>query len=389
MPFDWMARELEHKQQQGYLRSRTVVEYEKDSVICIAGKHYLNFSSNDYLAMRQHEGLLQCWVEGLAQFGAGSGASPLVTGYTKAHQALESYLAEHLKREAVLLFNSGFSANQALCQALFPAGGNIVADKYMHASFIDGAQGSSGQLRRFKHNDISHLRQQLAACDTADTLIACEGIYSMDGDASPLTELASLSHQHDCWMMVDDAHGLGVLGETGLGSVQAYGLSQQQVPIVMGTFGKAIGTGGAFVAGSQLLIDYLVNNARHYIYSTAMPSAQALATLYSFEHIATADKRDTLQQNIAYFKKYAAQCGIALMPSTSPIQPVVIGNPQRAVAFSEALKQRGIWAPAIRYPSVPKGTDRIRITLNSGHTRQDITAVCDALSLAAQETSHV
>lgn len=388
MPFDWMARELEHKQQQGYLRSRTVVEYEKDGVISVAGNHYLNFSSNDYLAMRQHEGLLQCWVEGLAQFGAGSGASPLVTGYTQAHQALESYLAEHLDRAAVLLFNSGFSANQALCKALFPAGGSIFADKYMHASFIDGAQATNGQLRRFKHNDVSHLRQHLVACDTPDKLIACEGIYSMDGDASPLTELASLSQQHNGWLMVDDAHGLGVLGETGLGSVQAYGLSQQQVPIVMGTFGKAIGTGGAFVAGSQLLIDYLVNNARDYIYSTAMPPAQALATLYSFEYIAKADKRKMLQQNIDYFKEYAKQCGVVLMPSDSPIQPVVIGSPQRAVAFSKALAQRGIWAPAIRHPSVPKGTDRIRITLNSGHTQQDITAVCDALSLAAEEIGH-
>ena len=413
MPFNWIADHLQQKQNDGYLRHRTPIEYEKDGIICVAGQHYLNFASNDYLGMRQHEGLLQCWVEGLAQFGGGSGASPLVTGYSQAHQALEAYLAEQLNREAVLLFNSGFAANQAICQALFPdsglssgsglssrselssrsglssGSGLLLADKYMHASFIDGAMGCSGQLKRFRHNDLAHLSRLLTdhatGDNTCDTLVATESIFSMDGDTAPLPELVALCKQHQSWLMVDDAHGFGVLGETGLGCAEQYQLSQADVPVLMGTFGKAIGTGGAFVAGSQDLIDYLLNSAREYIYSTAMPPAQALASLFSLQHIATSEQRSTLQQNIAAFRQQAARQGLGLSSSESAIQPIQAGSPKAALKMSEGLKARGIWVPTIRYPTVPKGTDRLRITLSAHHTQQDISALCDALALARDE----
>lgn len=388
MAFDWLDTALDSKKQDGYLRTRAVVEYEKDGIICINGAHYLNFASNDYLGMRHDEGVLQTWVEGLAQFGGSSGASPLVTGYTQAHQALEAYLAEHLNREAVLLFNSGFAANQAVCQALFgqhnSGDGLIVADKYMHASFIDGALACNATLRRFRHNDMQHAEQILAKHHEADCLIASEGVFSMDGDSAPLDELIALSQAHNSWLMLDDAHGFGVLGTRAMGSAEHYQLTQQQVPLVMGTFGKAVGTAGAFVAGSQALIDYLVNEARHYIYSTAMPPAQALATLYALQHIPGSGRQQQLQDNIAAFRQRAEQAGLALSASASAIQPVVIGDPDQTLALADALKARGIWVGAIRYPTVPKATDRLRITLSSSHTRRDIEALVDALALARE-----
>ena len=423
MAFHWLDDSLSARAEQGLLRQRHCQQYEKDSIICINGEHYLNFSSNDYLGMRQHEGVLQSWVEGLAQFGGGSGASPLVTGHTQAHLALEAYIADGLNREAALLFNSGFTANQALCMALFPhmshpnksaSAGHIIADKLMHASFLEGAQcvSDSAKLRRFKHNDLSHLESLLSSvcqsqvpdavgnsdANQQDILIASEGVFSMDGDVAPCEGIAELAAKYNAWFMLDDAHGMGVLGENGFGTAEALNLSQQQAPIVMGTFGKAVGTAGAFIAGSQTLIDYLVNFSKHYVYSTAMPPAQAVATLYSLTHIASdTARRETLHNNIAYFRdsfqkrfgqtlntseKGDASIEITLGQSQSAIQPIIVGSPERAVALSEGLKQRGIWATAIRQPTVPKNQDRLRITLTSNHTSQDIDVLLDALELS-------
>ena len=423
MAFHWLDDSLSARAEQGLLRQRHCQQYEKDSIICINGEHYLNFSSNDYLGMRQHEGVLQSWVEGLAQFGGGSGASPLVTGHTQAHLALEAYIADGLNREAALLFNSGFAANQALCMALFPhmshpnksaSAGHIIADKLMHASFLEGAQcvSDSAKLRRFKHNDLSHLESLLSSvcqsqvpdavgnsgANQQDTLIASEGVFSMDGDVAPCEDIAELAAKYNAWFMLDDAHGMGVLGENGFGTAEALNLSQQQVSIVMGTFGKAVGTAGAFIAGSQTLIDYLVNFSKHYVYSTAIPPAQAVATLYSLTHIASdTARRETLHNNIAYFRdsfqkrfgqtlntseKGDASIEITLGQSQSAIQPIIVGSPERAVALSEGLKQRGIWATAIRQPTVPKNQDRLRITLTSNHTSQDIDVLLDALELS-------
>ncbi|MBO7923417.1 8-amino-7-oxononanoate synthase [Alteromonas sp. K632G] len=461
MAFDWLEARLAERAQQGYLRKRVCQQYEKDNIICIDGEHYLNFASNDYLGMRQHEGVLQSWVEGLAQFGGGSGASPLVTGHTQAHLALEAYIADGLNRDAALLFNSGFAANQALCMALFngthhqgannqsasnqnpsaAAGskhsGEIFADRLMHASFLEGAMATKAKLRRFRHNDLAHLSNLLAnlqnkadTTNNSDKLVVTEGVFSMDGDSAPLQDMVAIAKQNKAWLMVDDAHGMGVLGENGLGSIEAQALSQTDVPIVMGTFGKAVGTAGAFIAGSQALIDYLVNFAKHYVYSTAMPPAQAVATLYSLTHIAADSSRtDALNHNIAYFReRFSAQIGhdqhgdlknadeightlqspldkaplnkdkpgratsnvhhdLVLANSHSAIQPIIVGSPERALALSDGLKSRGIWIPAIRYPTVPKGEDRLRITLSATHTQQDIDVLVDAIALAMESIS--
>lgn len=387
MAFDFIAQALQTREQAGYLRARVQVSQNHDGIVSIEGQHYLNFASNDYLGMSQHPEVLQTWVEGLARFGAGSGASPLVTGYSDAHHALESYLADKLNREAVLLFNSGFAANQAVCQALFQAGqtrGTVIADRYIHASFIDGAMSCNASFKRFHHNDNQHLSTLLGQAD-GDVLVASEGVFSMDGDTPDVPALVAQCQQHNGWLMIDDAHGFGVLGESGLGVTQAYQLDQQQLPVLMATFGKAVGTAGAFVAGSQDLINYLVNFARHYVYSTNMPSAQALATLASLQLIEAGEEREKLHSNIALFRSLAAQHQLPVLASNSAIQPIVVGDPKLALAMSGELKQRGVWVPAMRHPTVPKGTDRLRVTLSAVHSERDIHALVDAILLVRQQ----
>ncbi|MFT2090652.1 aminotransferase class I/II-fold pyridoxal phosphate-dependent enzyme [Paraglaciecola sp. 2405UD69-4] len=386
MAFKFITEAMTARLQDGLYRKREVVEAATGPLIQVGGKHYINFSSNDYLGMRRSSVVMQAWADGLAEFGAGSGASPLVTGYTSAHQALEVYLAERLNRDRVLLFNSGFSANQAICQALFghsnsKAADTIISDKLMHASFIEGAQGVNATLTRFKHNSISHLKTLLAKANTENTLVATEGVFSMDGDQAPLISIVPLIDNHSAWLMVDDAHGFGTLGKTGLGVVEKLDLSQQQIPILMGTFGKAVGTAGAFIAASEELIEYLINFSRHYIYSTAMPAAQAYATLMSLQAKLADERRQILKTRITLFKELARSAGLTLMPSDTAIQPVLIGEPQKALAASERLKNLGLWVSAIRYPTVPKHTDRLRITISASHDERDIQALVDGLQL--------
>lgn len=394
MAFDFIASVLDKRRSEGLFRTRHTIDSATGPLIEIGGQHYINFSSNDYLAMRRSSVVAQAWVDGISEYGGGSGASPLVTGYTNAHQALEEYLASELKRDRVLLFNSGFAANQAVCQALFgQAAFNqshsnnkdaIVADKLMHASFIEGAQASNAKLTRFKHNNIEHLQMLLNSSDiqqAQNTLVATEGVFSMDGDEAPLHKIVTLSKQADAWLMVDDAHGFGMLGKHGRGVIETHKLSQQQVPILMATFGKAIGTAGAFVAGSHDFIDYLINFARHYIYSTAMPAAQAYATLISLQAKQSAERRIILAERIQQFKSLAFQAGLTLMPSNTAIQPLLIGDSEKALIVSEKLKALGLWVSAIRYPTVPKHTDRLRITLTAGHDTRDIEALVDGLQI--------
>jgi 8-amino-7-oxononanoate synthase len=385
MAFDRIQTELTSRREQSLFRQRHVVEEATGALIKVGGQYFINFSSNDYLGMRQSLSVMQGWIDGISQYGGGSGASPLVTGYTRAHQALEEYLAESLGREKVILFNSGFAANQAVCQALFKDNnvnkGAIVADKLIHASLIDGALAANANLLRFKHNDLYHLKQHLDKVQ-GDILVATEGVFSMDGDQAPLVEMENIVAEKKAWLMVDDAHGFGVLGDTGMGSLEMSNLDEHKVPILMATFGKAIGTAGAFVAGSSDLVDYLINFARHYIYSTAMPPAQAVATLASLNSVQNPEKRQQLKQNIQYFKNLANSASIRLMPSESPIQPVMMGSASAALAATESLKSLGIWVTPIRTPTVPKGTDRLRVTLTADHQSADIEALVDALQLS-------
>ena len=412
MAFDFITAALEKRRREGLFRSHNTVNSAAGPLIEVDGQHYINFSSNDYLAMRRSSVVAQAWIDGISEYGGGSGASPLVTGYTNAHQALEEYLASELKRDKVLLFNSGFAANQAVCQALFSQTALsqtacsqsrinsqdhaknqdvIIADKLMHASFIEGAQASNAKLMRFKHNNTEHLQTLLNLTDVqkeTNTLVATEGVFSMDGEQAPLHKIVTMCKQAGAWLMVDDAHGFGALGKHGRGVTETHSLTQQQVPILMATFGKAIGTAGALVAGSHDFIDYLINFARHYIYSTAMPAAQAYATLISLQAKQCSERRSILAQRIEQFKLLANKAGLTLMPSDTAIQPLLIGDSEKALAASEQLKSLGLWVTAIRYPTVPKHTDRLRITLTAGHETRDIEALVDGLQIVLLNEKH-
>ena len=386
-PFAQRFRQaLDIKHQQDLLRTRRIVADDYAGVLKVDGQAYLNFASNDYLGLRFDERVLQPFVEGLSKYGAGSGASPLVTGHTIEHTRLESWLADKLGREAVLLFSSGFAANHALCQALLQKDDVVVSDKLMHASFIEGAMVSDATLKRFKHNDVVHAQSLLQGIASKNAVfMASEGVFSMDGDTAPVNELVSLAHEHNALLMLDDAHALGVLGDNGLGSVDAFGLSQEDCPVVMGTFGKAVGTSGAFIAGSQDLIDYLVNHAKHYIYSTAMSAANARATMASLELIVAGEQRTRLLANIALFRDGVARHGLPVLDSNTAIQPFIIGSADGVLQASDYLRSLGVWVGAIRSPTVPKGSDRLRITLSAVHCDKDIDALLDALCLLREQ----
>lgn len=393
MTFEDVMRTRLHKRvEANLLRERVCFEQSYQGILSTEKGHFLDFASNDYLGLRADERVAQAWVEGLAMYGSGSGASPLVTGHMKAHEVLEKQIATSLQREAAILFSSGFAANQALCRAMFEAEtsttiGSLICDKYMHASFIDGAQACGAKLKRFKHNDMQHLSNLLATSSkNGPILVASEGVFSMDGDSPDLPQIVSLCEEYGAWLMLDEAHSLGVLGpEKGLGSVEQNGLCQDKLQIVMGTFGKSLGVSGAFIAGSHELISYLVNFARDYIYSTAMPPAQAHAISAAWSIMMSGEPTQQLQDNITYFMAAANKAGIPLMKSVTAIQGVKIGDPALALNMADRLKSLGVWIGAMRYPTVPKGTDRLRITLHASHSRQDIDAAIDAVSLVLNQ----
>ncbi len=396
MAFDFISKSLKERADANLLRQRYCVVSNKDNIIEVNGNHYLNFATNDYLGLSQHPQVLQGYVEGLAVYGSGSGASSVVTGYTAEHKALEDELCEVLNKPAAMIFSSGFAANQAVCHGLFTThsassenektSGSIVSDKLMHASFIQGAIDSPVKLLRYKHNDFSHAESQLLKANkqSDNILLATEGVFSMDGDeggVAQLCELAQTHSQNKPWVMIDEAHAIGVIGESGFGSLDTSAVNSEQVDIVMGTFGKALGTSGAFIAGSHEFIEYMVNMSKHYVYSTSVGSAQMRATRVSLALIAEGVEREKLHNNIEYFLSKARMYSIPLLPSVSPIQPIIIGEPALAVTCSEALAELGLWVPAIRTPTVPANTDRLRVIINALHTQKDIDALIDGLVL--------
>lgn len=396
-------------QQADLLRKRRPVHLSGDARLTQKQQHFVNFASNDYLGLSREPVIAAALHQGALEYGAGSTASPLVTGYSQAHHQLEQRLCELTGQEAAILFCSGFSANSALMKTLFNASDKVIADKLIHASIIDGLRDSGAQFKRFQHNSIDHVKTQLAQFSPCALLT--ESVFSMDGTQAPLAELSALCQQHGTWLIVDDAHGFGLLGHQGLGATQVqrpematsspqhFGLLGQQglgstqvkhdrvLPIdaQVITFGKAMGCQGAAILGSQALIDFLVANARHYIYSTALSPANAVAALASLECIVLADnKRQRLQKNITLFRALCAQEAIPLTDSLTAIQPVIIGEQQYMLNVADRLKNDGFWVGAIRPPTVPKGSARLRITLNSSHQPSDIEALVDSLSRALQ-----
>ncbi|MBB1274240.1 8-amino-7-oxononanoate synthase [Psychromonas sp. SR45-3] len=374
MAFSFIAEQLAQRKQQHLHRASVPITGKQARYIEVNGKQYLNFSSNDYLGLASDPLLVNAWKKGADLFGIGSGGSYLVTGYNKVHHDVTQQLQEWLGLEAVALFSSGYSANQALIKLLLSKNDLLVQDKINHASLMEAGSISAAKMQRFKHNDMQHLASILNTHQqTENKLVISEGVFSMDGDSAPINALKQQCSAHKAWLMIDDAHGLGVLGKEGKGTVVDQQLDNSDVNIYMATFGKALGVGGAFVSGSSQLIDYINNFSKPYIYTTGLPPAMVYC-IGQAAHLAQTQqwRRDQLCELIRYFKHLSAHYEIPLMPSNTAIQPVLIGSSDTALAVSQYLKDKGFWTTAIRPPTVAKGSARLRITLTSQHLKQDI-----------------
>jgi len=376
-----LAAELEKRRQQGLYRSRRIHEGPQAPVMTIDGRPVLSFCSNDYLGLANHPEVVRAFQSAANDYGVGAGAAHLVNGHSRVHHELEDALAEFTGRERALLFSTGYMANLGVASALIGRGDTVLEDRLNHASLIDAGLLSGARLQRYIHADVTSLESKLVGDSNRECLIMTDGVFSMDGDIAPLPELAALASKHEAWFMVDDAHGIGVLGERGRGSLEHFGLTQADVPILMGTLGKGLGTAGAFVAGSEDLVEYLIQSARTYIYTTAMPAAIAAATLASLRLVDSEGwRREKLQTLITRFRAGIEQLGLELMPSSTPIQPLVVGDAGQAVAMSEALLKRDMLVTAIRPPTVPQGTARLRFTFSAEHTENQVDQLLDGLS---------
>jgi len=375
-----LADLLNKKKQKHRYRQREIVTSSQGARLQMNGVFYRNFSSNDYLGLANAPEIVNALVDGAKRYGAGSGAAHLITGHSPIHHELEQALAEHLGRARVLLFSTGYMANIGLITALCGRGDLVVEDRLNHASLIDGGLYAGADFKRYAHVDLLALENILKKSNAKQKLIVTDGVFSMDGDIAPLPELMRLSQQYNADVFVDDAHGLGVLGQNGGGVCELFSLEANDQPMLMGTLGKAFGVFGAFIAGSEALIEWLIQEARTYIYTTAIPPAIAAASLASLHIIQTQpERREHLRDLIVQFKIGAEQLGLALMPSETPIQPLVIGEESKALQWSEALRKQGFFVKAIRPPTVPQGTSRLRITLSAAHTKQDVSLLLNAL----------
>lgn len=368
---------LAERQQASAYRHRQVNQGSNGRHLYLDDKRYLNFSGNDYLGISQRAEVIAAWQQGAERYGVGSGGSGHVTGFSEAHHQVEQQLAAWLGYPRALLFISGYAANQAVLAALMQKNDRILADKLSHASLLEAATHSPALLRRFRHNQPQALAALLQTSSSGQQLVVTEGVFSMDGDSAPLAELQSLAQHAGAWLMVDDAHGIGVCGEQGRGSCWQQGV---QPEILVVTFGKAFGISGAAVLCTEPLAEYLLQFARHLIYSTAMPPAQACALLAALHCIQQGDElREQLQSHIQHFRAGVAGLPLALTASSTAIQPLLVGDNQRALALAQRLRERGIWATAIRPPTVPPGGARLRITLTAAHLVQDIERLLEEL----------
>ncbi len=372
---------LDQRRQQHLYRQRKVLESAQAAEVVVDGRRCLNFCSNDYLGLASHPELVAAFQQAANDFGVGSGASHLVCGHSTVHHQLEEALAAFTGRDRALLFSTGYMANLGVINALLGKDDYVFEDKLNHASLLDGGLLSRARFQRFLHNDTDNLQRRLSKAGEGRKLIAVDGVFSMDGDLAPLPELAEQARQHHAWLMVDDAHGMGVLGDTGAGCAEHFGLDQQALPVLMGTLGKGFGSFGAFVAGSETLIETLIQFSRSYIYTTALPPAVAAASLASLKIIqADTARREHLQQLIAQFRRGAEQLGLSLMDSPTAIQPLLVGDNETALRISQALAEQGLLIGAIRPPTVPEGTARLRITLSAAHSEQQVEQLLAALA---------
>jgi 8-amino-7-oxononanoate synthase len=370
-----LSERLKEIDSQGLTRRRKMLTTPQGVSVILEGRPLLNFCSNDYLGLANHPRVVEALRRGASEFGVGSGASHLVCGHSLPHQQLEEALAAFTHRERALLFSTGYMANLGVIDALVGRGGTIFEDRLNHASLLDGARLSGAKLKRYPHGSVPSLSSG------EGQLIVSDGVFSMDGDTADVLGLSAVALKVGALLMIDDAHGLGVLGETGAGLLESLALGQEEVPILMGTLGKAFGTFGAFVAGQKDLIDYLLQRARTAIYTTALPPALAVATMASLTLIQEEGwRREHLRGLIERLRQGATDLHLPLMASRSPIQPFLCGSPVAATLLADQLLDRGFLVTAIRPPTVPRGTARLRVTLTAGHTHDQVDALLEALS---------
>jgi len=390
--FDFLSQGLNTQKSLHRFRKRILLEpiTDQPNHVLVDGKAYLNFSSNDYLGLNNHEKINQAMQQGVDKFGLCSTGSSLITGYSYAHQALEALICTWLNKPKCLLFNSGFAANSGTLQALGQQGCHLYLDKLSHASIIDGAYSSKADVKRFLHNDItqlnSHINKAKHKSDKSDHLIVSEGVFSMDGDKANIAQLSILAKQQQAMLYIDDAHSIGVLGKQGQGSSSFVSATNGDnnididIDIVMATFGKAIATSGAFLACDENVFEYLVNFSRHYIYSTAISPAMAWATKASIELIQKDQwRRDKIVELSNLFINQLSD-EFEVLPTDSSIHAIVIGSEEKALNMSDALKNQGIWLSAIRPPTVPNNKSRLRVTICSNHNHKDISYLADCLN---------
>jgi 8-amino-7-oxononanoate synthase len=382
-----LRKALDEKKKQHRYRARRITKSPQQIEMIIDDKNVISFCSNDYLGLANHPQITQAAIDGIKTYGVGSGSAHLVNGHSIAHHLLEIELAEFTGYPRAILFSTGYMANLGLCQALVEKGDYVFEDRLNHASLIDGGLISGARLQRYLHNDVSSLKQKIEKArtrsenKTSEKLVLTDGVFSMDGDIAELPALTKLCIKNNSWLMVDDAHGFGTLGETGKGCLQHFSLNNTDVPVYMATLGKAIGTAGAFVAGSEELIETIIQKARTYIYTTAMPAAIAEATRCSLQMVQNEPRHlNNLNNNISYFRSCCAELELPIEDSQTAIQPMIIGDDYETLQISKELFKNGFLVTAIRPPTVPEGTSRLRITLSAKHTHEHIDQLVDVLN---------
>lgn len=380
MSFDQLQAELQVRKAQSLYRQRRILQSPQSPQVMVDGQTCLAFCSNDYLGLANHPEVIAALKEGADCYGVGGGASHLVNGHSQAHHALEEELADFTGRPRVLLFSTGYMANMGAITALLDKRDGVFQDRVNHASLLDAGLLSGARFQRFLHNDADNLNTRLQRTEARRKLVVCDGVFSMDGDLADLPAICHTAAQQQAWVMVDDAHGFGCLGEQGRGTVDHFGIGSDQVQVLVGTLGKAFGTSGAFVAGSEALIETLIQYARTYIYTTSMSPAIASATRASLRLLRQDEwRREQLNHLIQRFRQGCEQLGLPLMASPTPIQPILVGAADRAMAISAALEAKGIFIGAIRPPTVPQGAARLRVTLSATHTDEQLDRLLDAL----------
>ena len=374
-----LSRQLAELESQHLLRKRRVVTSSQSTQLIVDGKSYLSFCSNDYLGLANHPALTDALIRGVRDFGVGAGASHLISGHMHPHEELEIALAEFMSLPRALYFSTGYMANTGVIPALVDRGDAIFSDALNHACIIDGARLSRAEVQVYAHSDLTQLARLLDVSRAARKLVVSDAVFSMDGDIAPVAELVALCERHDAWLLLDDAHGFGVLGARGRGVLEHFDIRSPNV-IYMGTLGKAAGVSGAFVGGQRDVIEWLVQRARTYVFSTASPPALAVALQESLRIIEKESwRREQLQTLAARLRSGLAGLPWNLLPSQTAIQPLIIGENSAALNVMSKLQEMNIWAPAIRPPTVPAGTARLRISLSAAHTAEDVDSLVEGL----------